>query len=262
MVMDEDVIENEYIRDMISSISIFNNDCIVLGETVKGRITNINDATLNSLDFQEYLSVVKAANIVTLRIKESSKTDIKEIESKLKLQLLYVDNIADKETLGISVSYAYKSGSESIEDYGLKIITIEENGLLYKKLGSKLRIGDTIVDINGISLENLSTKLACKLLHETINRKITILHFNNYDINTNNNDINTNNNEYINIKEDWAILKYNYLANRINKDRNDIKKLSYKYNLPPKFKLQRTQQLENLLTSYYKYQQLYQNDVN
>jgi PDZ domain-containing secreted protein len=186
---------------------------------------------------------MKAAHIQTLGIQESSKIDIEST-----LEITYVNNLPDQQELGIGVTHTYKSGSEPI---GLKVTSIEVKGLLYKTIGSKLQLGDAIVDINGIPLENLSTKLGCKLLNQSINRKITILHTCNNEKNNN------NNNEYINIKEEWAFMKYNYLLNRINKDKFDMKNLSYRYNCPPLFKKQKSQQLENLLIPYYKYQQIY-----
>jgi len=243
-------------KDTINSISIYNNnDNIIIRNDIKniikGKITNINGISLNSIEANnDYASllkmIMKGANINTLEINENIINDNDNNNDILQFELLYIDNIIDNQSLGIGVTYnnIYKSS----EPIGLKIISIQQDGLLYQKLGPKLRVGDTIINVNGISLEFISTNVACKLLNDTINRKITILH----SLNDDNYNYNTNT-----IKEEWAIHKYNYLENRINKDANDIKSLSYKYNLRPRFRKSPRLEHQQLLTSYHKYLTLY-----
>ena len=244
-------------KDNITSISIYNNnddDNIIISDLIKGRIKSINGISLNSLEVNnDYVSllkmIMKGANINTLEIKENIIQPIINDNDILQFELLYIDNIIDNQSLGIGVTYNIYT-SESL---GLKIISIQQDGLLYQKLGSKLRVGDTIINVNGISLELISTNVACKLLNDTINRKITILHRGNHVLNDDNyNDYNHNT-----IKQEWAIQKYNYLENRIKKDTNDIKSLSYKYNLRPRFRKYPRLEHQQLLSSYHKYLEQY-----
>ena len=244
-------------KDNINSISIYNNnnnnnnDNIIISDLIKGRIKSINGISLNSLEVNnDYVSllkmIMKGANINTLEIKENNIEPIINDNDILQFELLYIDNIIDNQSLGIGVTYNIYTSEEPI---GLKIISIQQNGLLYQKLGSKLRVNDTIINVNGVSLEFISTNIACKLLNDTINRKITILHSLNDD--------NYNNYNHNTIKESWAIHKYNYLENRIKKDANDIKSLAYKYNLRPRFRKYPRLEHQHLLTSYHKYLEQY-----
>lgn len=238
-------------RDDINSISIYSDDIneIVIGKIIKGRISSINGVSLNELSFNDYVSILKATNINTMNVEIKENINTLSINNKsLQFELLYIEDIIDNESLGISVTYnKCISGNELV---GIKIIKIDENGLLSRKLGKKLRVNDTIINVNGVSFNDLSTKLACQLLNNTINRKITILH-------SLNDDNNNTENEYNHFKDEWTIHKHNYLTNRRNKDNNDMANLAYKYPLNPKFRKSPRIEHQNLLSSYYKYCNLY-----
>jgi len=233
-------------QDSISSISIIgnNNNTILYvndNSIIYGNISNINDISLNNLEsFDEYISVLKSADMKTLSIKNmNNNNNNNNIENKYNMiDIIYVKIPNDQQSLGIGVTF------ES-NNKGLKIISIEENGFLSMKLGNKLQIGDTIITLNNISLEKLSPKIAISLLNDikSKNRTITIHHYHeNYKEISN-----------INIKDTFNNIKYNYLQNRIKRDYTDMITLSNKYNLHPIIKKSLRIEQENLLKSSHRF---------
>lgn len=240
-------------KDLISSISIdgnSNNNNTILelhdGDKMFGFISNINDVSLQTTEFdEEYTSILKSADIKTLILKTRNNNDNNhnKIENEVNMiDIIYI-KIPDDQTLGVGVTF------DSMNDYctGLKIITIEEKGYLSMKLGNKLKIGDKITTLNDISLEKLSPNVACALLNDinTKNRSITLHHYH-------------ENKEKMNIHEIFYNIRKGYIQNRIKKDYKDMKTLSNKYNLHPLMKKSHKIEQQNLLKTYHRFKESFE----